>query len=426
MAMESDWTGMKSTDRRPGRQTGRSKAIRSWAAVLASALVLSWFSAGIFTPLDVESATSIADLNDKQDQIEQKLAALKKEKEALSNQSKELKGELQWLNSKTQQERDKYTGLVNELNSAYTEMEQAIKEATDAERILGEKQEQYKSRLQAMFENRNKGTLEMLFDADDLTSFLANAQLISIIAENDKDIIGELNAAKDEAFLKKQAADEYCEEMQAYVDKKKAEIEALKKSISSTKTNLSKTEEELSKAVQDEKALQAESEKIAKEIKKLQSSMAYYGGAMVWPTPGYTGINAGNGFGMRLHPVYHYMKMHNGIDINAPFNAKIVAAAAGKVIVVHTIYGYNPVAGNNYGGSGYGNYIIVDHGGGIATLYAHCKLVKVKTGDAVKAGQWIAVTGSTGLSTGAHLHFEVRENGAPVNPLQKKYLGVKK
>lgn len=417
---------MKNTKRRFNKSGVHRGLIRSWAAVFAAALFLSWLSAGIFVPLNVESATSIADLNDKQDQIEKKIAALKKEKEALSSQSKELKGELEWLNSKTRQERDKYTGLVDELNSAYTEMDLALKEATDADRILTEKQEQYKARLQVMFENRNKGTLEMLFDAKDLTSFLANAQLISIIAENDKDVIGDLNAAKDEAYLKKQAADGYCEEMQTYVDQKKAEIEALKKSISSTTNVLTKTEQDLAEAVRDEKDLQAESEKITKEIKKLQSSMAYYGGTMVWPAPGYTGINPSNTFGMRMHPVYHYMKMHNGVDINAPFNAKIVAVAAGKVIVVDTISGYNPVSGNNFGGSGYGNYIIIDHGGGIATLYAHCKLLKVRTGDIVKAGQWIAVTGSTGLSTGAHLHFEVRENGVPVNPLQKKYLGVKK
>ncbi|MHB8962600.1 MAG: murein hydrolase activator EnvC family protein [Saccharofermentanales bacterium] len=417
--------GMDSTRRRRDSTARSGIWFRSWAAVIAAAVFFSFAFTDILIPLDVAGATSIADLNNKQDQIEKQLAALKKEKETLKNQSKELKGELAWLNSRTDAERKKYSGLVDELDKAYSEMDLALKEASDAEAALADKQLQYKSRLQVMFENRNKGTLEMLFDADDLNAFLANVQLISIIAENDKTIIEDLDAAKDEAFLKKQAAEEYCDEIQLFVNKKKAEIEALKKSISSTINVLTETEADLSKTLKDEKALLEESEKIAKEIKKLQSSMAYYGGTMVWPAPGYTGINPSNYFGMRMHPIYKYMKMHNGIDINAPFNSKIVAAADGKVIVVNTIAGYNPVAGNNYGGSSYGNYIIVDHGGGIATLYAHCKLLKVRTGDKVKAGQWIAVTGSTGLSTGAHLHFEVRENGKPVNPLQKKYLGVK-
>ena len=399
---------------------------RAVALVFALLMAASWTMAGGGLTPAVHGATSIADLNEKQSDIEKQLAAVKKQKEQLLNQSKELKGELAWLNSRTAEERQKYSALVDELNDAYNEMGLSLAAARVAEEVLAGKQEQYRARLQVMFENRNKGTLEMLFDADSLNGFLANVQLISIIAENDQEILDELSSARDEALLKKKAAEENCEEIQTYVDQKQREIEALKKSLTSMTNELTKTERQLSKAEQDEKALLEESKKIAAEIKKLQSTASYYGGTMVWPTPGYTGINPSNYFGMRLHPIYKYWKMHNGIDINAPFNAKIVSVAAGKVILVRTIAGYNPVSGNNYGGTNYGNYIIIDHGGGVASLYAHCKLLKVRTGDIVKAGQWIAVAGSTGLSTGAHLHFEIRENGTPVNPLQTKYLGVKK
>ncbi len=276
-----------------------------------------------------------------------------------------------------------------------------------------------------MFENRNKGTLEMLFDAKNIEAFLANVQLIGMIAESDKEVLNELVAAKDEAYLKRVAAEQKCDEMQAYVEKKNAEIEALKNDIEQKKEQIDAKAADLAKAKEEEAALEKESNAIAEAIKKLQSSGGYYGGTMVWPTPGYTSINEANGFGMRYHPVYHYMKMHNGVDIGAPFDSKIVAVADGKVIVASTIAAYNPVTGNNYGGSGYGNYIILDHGGGISSIYAHCKLLKVGVGDEVKAGQWIAITGSTGLSTGAHLHFEIRENGTPVNPIQKKYLGTR-
>lgn len=372
------------------------------------------------------ASTSIADLNGKQDEIEQKLAQIKKQKNLLKDKTKELSGELSWLNSKTKEERNKYEELVEDLNNAYTQMDIALEEASAAEKILDKKQKQNKERLQVMFENRNKSSLEMLFDASDVNGFIANIRLISIIAENDKNIITELDSAKSQALIKREAAEDYYKEIELFVAQKEKEINKLKKNIYSAQNELSEKKQELSQAEKDEDALLLESKKINAEIKKLQSKGAYYGGTMVWPAPGYTGINPGNGFGMRLHPIYKYWRMHNGVDINAPFDAKLVAAADGKVILVKKISGYDPVNGNNRGGSGYGNYISIDHGGGISTLYAHCKLIKVGVGDNVKAGQWIAIAGSTGLSTGAHLHFEVRENGSPVNPIQSKYLGVKK
>jgi murein DD-endopeptidase MepM/ murein hydrolase activator NlpD len=104
--------------------------------------------------------------------------------------------------------------------------------------------------------------------------------------------------------------------------------------------------------------------------------------------------------------------MHTGVDLGGSYGNPIVAAAAGTVILVN-----NPREGSNKGGSGYGNYIIIDHGGGVSTLYAHLKNTHVKVGSTVKAGDRIASCGSTGTSTGPHLHFEVRINGRHTNPV---------
>lgn len=131
---------------------------------------------------------------------------------------------------------------------------------------------------------------------------------------------------------------------------------------------------------------------------------------MTWPYPGdYTVYSP---FGMRYHPIYHYDKMHWGVDLGGEYGNPIVAAADGTVIKVE-----EPVEGQNTGSINYGNYCVIDHGNGIATTYAHCRDVYVSVGDYVVAGQTIAECGSTGTSTSPHLHFEVRVNGEKVDPV---------
>ncbi|MFA6670287.1 MAG: M23 family metallopeptidase, partial [Bacillota bacterium] len=133
----------------------------------------------------------------------------------------------------------------------------------------------------------------------------------------------------------------------------------------------------------------------------------FIGGKFVWPAPGYTYITSD--YGWRLHPIYKTRKYHAGIDIRVPWGKKIVAAGAGKIIYSGT-----------YGG--YGKTVMIDHGGGIVTLYAHNSSLKVKVGTVVAAGTTISLAGSTGVSTGPHLHFEVRKDGKVVNP--RPWLGI--
>lgn len=137
------------------------------------------------------------------------------------------------------------------------------------------------------------------------------------------------------------------------------------------------------------------------------------GSTFLWPYP--TNHTVASGYGMRVHPISGEYKLHTGIDIGGQFGDPLVAAAAGTVTLVNT-----PIPNQNKGGSGYGNYLIITHANGLSTVYAHCKDVTVKQGDIVAQGQTIATCGSTGSSTGAHLHFEIRENNTPIDPM--KYL----
>ena len=112
-----------------------------------------------------------------------------------------------------------------------------------------------------------------------------------------------------------------------------------------------------------------------------------------------------SGFGSRYHPILHCTRMHTGIDIGAGYGGAIRAAAGGEVVMAGTMYAY-------------GNVVIIDHGGGVSTVYGHCSELLVSNGQTVRQAQIIARVGATGLATGPHLHFEVRRNGTPVNPLQ--------
>ena len=132
-------------------------------------------------------------------------------------------------------------------------------------------------------------------------------------------------------------------------------------------------------------------------------SADYIGGAMTWPIPGYTTITSE--YGMRVHPITGAYKLHTGTDIGAPMGADFVSAAKGVVVKAT----YN---------AAYGNMVIIDHGGGVQTLYAHGSEILVQVGQEVEAGTPVLKVGSTGYSTGPHAHFEIRINGQTVNPLE--------
>jgi murein DD-endopeptidase MepM/ murein hydrolase activator NlpD len=408
------------------RAPGRSRRFLALAVVLAILAGLLAFggSASATDFYDLQKALREAQAEQKRLQAE--LGSIAEQKKQLQKQNAKLQGDLAWLNTRSEEEKDTYARLIDELDAAMQELDAALEAFAEAQKTLEDKQLQYRTRLQVMFESRTREPLEILLGSKDMAGFFANLEVIAAVAENDRKVVDELRTAKDDAILKMKTAQDYSVKMRRVVDDKKLEIDALKQKMELTAEQLEATKRHLADVLEDENALLEESEKIAESIVSLQEKIAYYGGIFVWPYADQKTIDqqvVASPFGMRWHPVLHVYKMHTGVDIGGRYGAPIVAAAKGKVLLVTTIAGYNATSGNNTGGSGYGNYIILDHGGGISTLYAHLKLVKVKVGQVVNAGELIGLCGSTGLSTGPHLHFEVREKGTPVNPMQTKYLG---
>ena len=269
-----------------------------------------------------------------------------------------------------------------------------------------------KSRMVAYYKNGTISLEEQVSKIESEPDKMYLEKAIERVVSYDTNLIDELERQRI-ALEKKKAK---FEEENNRLAELKADLEVrlsdLNKTLATREAYLKALEEDHSALEKAEDEMKAEADRLTKEIqaaaaaaaKQNKTSTKYTGGKMTWPLPGHYTITSP--FGMRFHPILKQNRLHTGVDI-AGYNcngSKVVAAADGVVIVAK----YS---------SSYGNYIVLDHGGGITTLYAHSSKLIVSVGDRVKAGQEIMKVGSTGYSTGPHLHFEVRENGNYVNPL---------
>ncbi|MDR7871267.1 MAG: peptidoglycan DD-metalloendopeptidase family protein [Tissierellaceae bacterium] len=342
---------------------------------------------------------------------------LKKEQKELNQQINNTKNQINEINSRTKDVKQQIEDLDRKMNQASVDLENVEKElknieeqiviTTDeleeAESNLEEKRDQFNKRIRVMYMNGNSGFLELLLSSDNIKDFLSRQEIIESIAEHDRELI------------------KYMKETRDTIDAKKVELEAQRASVEVTKAKIEARKKDLNQATREKegymgrlalnkKALEEEIDKQNEYAKKIEADIIklmrntgpYSGGEMAWPAPGYNRITSN--FGYRIHPILKTKKLHTGIDIGVPTGGNIVAAAAGTVI---------------YSGSlgGYGNTIMIDHNGGIVTLYAHNSRLVAKEGQVVARGDIVAKAGSTGMSTGPHLHFEVRKNGAYQDPL---------
>lgn len=355
-------------------------------------------------------ADNIQDLKDKQDKIKDQIKDNQKQISNLQKQTKDISEEIKELDMKMNTASIELDKVEKELDKIEKEIEKTEVELDEAERDLEERDQLFKSRLRAMYMNGKVGYLELLLSSSSMKDFFTKREMIQIIAEYDNDLIA------------------YMKDQRALIEEKKLELEGQRASVEVTRNKLKSRRDDLDKASRakdlamkrlesDTAALKAEQEKFNEEVKKVELEIIeaqraagenpYEGGEMLWPLPGRTRISSY--FGYRIHPVTFKPDGHSGIDIPAPIGTSVRAAGNGTVIKVFNI--------SSDGYSTYGNYLIIDHGGGIATLYAHNSLLVVSVGQRVHQGDVVAKSGNTGRSTGPHLHFEVRKNGTPVNPL---------
>ena len=381
---------------------------------------------------------------------------------SLAGERNALSGELAELNQLSEEQRAQYEVIAAQLAAALVAKTEALDAYIQAQDNLAATEQMFQERLSVMFEYQNKSTLEVLLESDSIAGFFTNMEIITLISEADAQAVDQMQVALENAEAQREIALQEADEMQAIADEKQAQLDELEDRIGYTTAALEDISTELDSWTAQENSLEALAASLDSQITALQAQYDQELAAMTTtttttttvatessneslpsgstdqtetvqtepvatatPTPVPTVDTSGvslqwptwchtitSPFGYRVHPIYGNTRFHSGIDIGAGFGDTIMAAASGTVIYVET-----PVPGQNWGGSGYGNYFIIDHGNGVSTLYAHCTNVYVSNGQQVSAGEAVGTVGSTGGSTGSHLHFEVRINGNRVDPL---------
>lgn len=344
------------------------------------------------------SAATLSQIRNNIKNKQQELNESRAKEKSLGDQVNSLE---QQINSK-QSDIDELEASISE---AQAKLETLEEELAAAEEKVNTQNENLNARLRNMYKNGSVGFIDVLMDSGSFSEFLNNLSLVEKVYTSDQDVLEELQKAYDEIDAKKKEI----ETLQAELSESKATMEEQKSSLEADKASVEKKKSEIAadsaETQRELDKLEADAQALTSSIRNSGSSSSsskYNGGIMAWPVPSCHTVSSG--YGGRIHPTTGKYKFHGGLDIPGSYGSAIVAANSGKVIW----------AGNR--GDSYGNYVIIDHGGGVSTLYGHSSKVLVSTGQRVSRGQRIANVGSTGRSTGPHCHFEVRINGSRVNP----------
>ncbi|MBP3198142.1 MAG: peptidoglycan DD-metalloendopeptidase family protein [Butyrivibrio sp.] len=344
------------------------------------------------------------------------LKSAKTDLESLKKQRESSKSDLNQYISQIDSSLTDIQTKIDSLNTQISEKENQIEktqaELEEAERIQQAQYEAMKKRIKFMYERGDTIYIELLIEAGSFSEMLNKAEYIERLSSYDRNKLNEYITTTELISLTKEALEEEKatldkakasreeeqDNLESLLSQKSAELKTVQADISDKEAAIAAYDAEI-KA--ENAAIAALEKEVAADKAELYNKYKYDGGMFTWPCPSYTRIS--DDYGMRMHPTLGVQKMHNGIDLAAPGGSAILAAYAGTVVAA------------SYEAS-MGNYVMINHGDGLYTVYMHCSALYVSKGQDVSAGTKIAAVGSTGRSTGNHLHFGVRLNGAYVSP----------
>lgn len=407
--------------------------MKKFRTVLGMALALTMLTAFVQTGYAGGSISDITSdsIKEKEDQINQMQEEKKTLQSGLSDVQKmvqeleTVKGDLQTYVTKLDANLSTIEAKIAEVKELIREKEEEIAVTTqvleEAEETEVQQYEAMRQRIRFMYEKGSTFSMELLLSAESFGDMLNKADYIAKLSDYDRRMLEEYEATREEIEVCKASLEEeqaMLEEARAVVEQEQASLNAL---INEKTTQINAFEADISNKEQIIAAYEAEIKEQNETIAALEAAVAeerkriaqengkltsYDGGVFQWPAPSYTRIS--EEYGDRIHPILKTPQFHNGLDLAAPNGSPILAAYDGEVVAAA------------YSGT-MGNYIMIDHGDSLYTIYMHASALYVNKGDLVVKGEKIAAVGSTGRSTGPHLHFSVRLNGSYVSPWN--YLG---
>ena len=357
--------------------------------------------------------------NETENNIANTATDLQTQRSELQNQLDEANGQLEDVQSNLSENLQQVEKLDSRIETAekelaeqeskITELKESISQLETELNTITEKYDKqvelFKQRMVAIYIAGDTQYLDVLLNSSSLSDFISSYYIISQLTQIDEELINNLETKKKSMDLSMQKLENEKKELATIVENQTRTTRTLQ--------NTKKMRENfIAKLSDEEKNLQEKIDEINQQYDIVNQQIlalaqqgidtAYIGGELEWPVPGYTRITSK--FAMRVHPITGQYKLHTGVDIGAPEGANFVAANDGIVVKAEL-------------NAAYGNMVIIDHGGGISTLYAHGSAILVEVGQSVKRGDSILKVGSTGYATGPHAHFEVRINGVATDPL---------
>lgn len=389
----------------------KKKIHRAVLSLLAAViLAMSVMTPMLELPAAAVSQSQIDAKKAEQAALKQKIAEQQRKMNALKTEQSDILSQKEALDQQQDLKIQEINAVKEELELYRKMILEKEEEARIAQVHADEQLERYKQHIRSMEEQGMTNLyMQFLFSSQSISQLITRIDTVGEIMEFDKRIRDDYLAAKETALqakLEYEAAVLELEskevELQTEIDSLESELGVLQTELESLQSDIDGYASVMSQYAADEARINKEIKSMAEELKKQQTPPTATGN-YIWPSG--TSKTVTSKYGYRTHPIYGNKRFHAGVDIGAPMGSAIMAADGGTVIV------------STYDG-GYGNYVMLNHGDGRVTLYAHMSSRAASVGQTVTQGQVIGYVGSTGNSTGPHLHFEVRVNGGTVNPLK--------